>query len=382
MKLTLCGQTALRITRTLRSSQDRGSLAMRCDLTPPDPGPGGRWSTRAIARELEWLGPAAQPSEERRLDVLVPRKEQRLQLKNVHCTFRLCEHPEGSFVRLRDGLCMSSPELLFVEMGRVMSLANHLLLGMELCGRFSRDALDPRNGPICYDVEPATTVERLRAFALQATGIRGAARALQTIDLIAENAWSPMEAAVAAVCVLPVEELGYDLWPIDLNERQHAPGMREVPLAKETRVPDILFRGTSVGLNYDGEDHFGLEAIAQAARELGEDPENAQLAAALERALAESRSRIVDDKRRDRDLAALGLTVFAITREDLSEPGGFDLVARQVIDAIEATSGRDMGLQRTALENPALARARQDLIWSLMPGKRAEEAYRRVLRRL
>ena len=54
------------------------------------------------------------------------------------------------------------------------------------------------------------------------------------------------------------------------------------------------------------------------------------------------REKAVDDVRRNRELAADGLTVFPITKEDLREKGGLDRVMRQVVESIERTSSLDM----------------------------------------
>lgn len=381
MNLTLNSLTALRITRAIRSKQLRCSLSRRCGLLPPDPAPNMRWSRKSLSSGLAFLGSAVEFSENRPLDVLVPKKDQRLQVKGTSSTFRLGTYPTGSFVDLGNGIAMAGPEMLFVELARAMDPAIHLLLGMELCGCFSRDALNPRGGDVAYSIAPATSVKQLRAFAQEASWIRGSEKAFATIDRIVENAWSPMEAILAALIVLPFHELGYDLWPIDLNSRREL-GERLAPLSDvESRVPDVMFRGTDVGLNYDGEDHFRLGDIARAAVAADRDPGNSDLVRELDDALAEARERIVADKRRDRDLLAMNLAVFSVTKEDFLEQGGLDRVIGQAIEALESSGKRVLSLQRIMLRNKALARARQDLIWSLMPCQEAIAARERNLAR-
>ena len=378
MNLTLNSLTALRITRAIRSKQLRCSLSRRCGLLPPDPAPNMRWSRKSLSSGLAFLGSAVEFSENRPLDVLVPKKDQRLQVKGTSSTFRLGTYPTGSFVDLGNGIAMAGPEMLFVELARAMDPAIHLLLGMELCGCFSRDALNPRGGDVAYSIAPATSVKQLRAFAQEASWIRGSEKAFATIDRIVENAWSPMEAIIAALAVLPRTELGYDLWPITLNPRKEL-GERLARLSdKDARVPDIMFTGTSVGLNYDGEDHFRLGEIARAAVALDRDPGNSQRAKELDDALVEARARIVADKRRDRDLMAMGLTVFSVTKEDLEEPGGFDRVMGQVVEAIEREGARNLMWHRAAAAHDLLALPRQDFIWSLMPGPRSAAARERL----
>lgn len=378
MGLTLNALTALRVIRAIRSGAVAGSLQMRCDLIDPDPSPATRWTKRRLASATAFLQTALGDPGKRPLDVLVSSMDKRLQAQCAHSTFRTHDYPPLSFIDLGNGIAASGPELTFVELARIMDPAVHLLLGMELCGRFSRDVTNPRSGEITYGLPPVTSVERLRAFAHQAHWIRGAEQALATIDAIVENAWSPMEALVAALIVLPHSSLGYDLWPITLNPRKALGERLGSTSDAQSRVSDIMFAGTSVGLNYDGEDHFRLQDIADAAMALDQNPQDAMCAKELETALAEARARIVADKRRDRDLMAMGLFVFSITKEDLEEPGGFDRVMLQVIEAIEASGTRNLCEVKRDLERRGLATARQDFIWSLMPGGRAMKARRRL----
>jgi len=231
---------------------------------------------------------------------------------------------------------------------------------------------------VTYGLEPVTTIERLRSFAQQAISIRGARKALKSIDLIVEDAWSPMEALLASLIMLPGEEFGYDLWPITLNPRMEVSEQLKPYAAAASRVPDIRFRGTSVGINYDGEDHFGLRRIAQAAVAAERSPGNAHLAQEVEEAIADARKRIVSDKRRDRDLETMGYVVLPVTKEDFDEQGGIDRVMGQVVEAIEREGRRDLTSQRQLLENESLAIARQLFIWSLMPGGSAANARRRL----
>ena len=348
MQLTLCAQTALRILRDIRCGRTRH--VGRCDLLPPRVRTPGKRTGAAIREGLEALGLDAWPEDEE-LHVLVPSRTERFRAKGVRCSYRMGTIPRNAFLSLGNGVATSGPELLFVEMARVLEPADHLLLGLELCGRFSLPGTD---GPVSYGIPPATSVARLRAFLSKAEELRGAAQARETLGLLSDEAWSPMEAIVVALLVLPFGELGYGLGPVELNARHEASGQ---PTQRASRVPDVLFSGTHVGINYDGRDHFGLEEIARSAREAERTPGDQRLAREAEKALAEARRRIVEDKRRDRDLAAMGLTVVPVTYEDLMERGGLDLVVRQLIELVEREGARDCSIQRHMLESTSLVNA-------------------------
>ena len=57
---------------------------------------------------------------------------------------------------------------------------------------------------------------------------------------------------------------------------------------------------------------------------------------------------------------------------------GYGLSFKQVIEAIERTARRNMAFHRSALDGGLYAQARQDFIWSLMPGPRAGAARERL----
>lgn len=379
MEFALCGLSALSVLRELRR---RGVLdvanAKRVNLSAPILAETGRKSRAAMVRFLEGYPCVAGFSSERPLQIAVPSAKDRPRIKAVSCTVHSGGLPEGAFMGIGDGLTMSSPELLFVELANVMSPEVHLLLGMELCGTFARDPVDPRNGAVAYQVPAVTSVQRLRAFVEACWHVNGLGKARETLEWLVDNAWSPMEAILTALSVLPGAMLGYDLWPVQLNRRIDM----EEGASKQSRVPDLLFCGTEVGMNYDGEDHLPLRDIASAAMRLALSPGSSDKQKELENAIAVARAESVSDKRRDRDLGAAGMTVFAVTKEDLYEERGLDKLMLQVIEAIERGGRRKLTKQRVMLENPLLASLRQEFIWSLLPGKTGMEAGRRLKERL
>ena len=159
----------------------------------------------------------------------------------------------------------------------------------------------------------------------------------------------------------------------DNNPRIAAPERLDGLSQKQTRVPDIMFVGSGVGINYDWGMHYDLRSIAEATTmEPNETDE----------ALAAVRRAIVDDKRRDRDLWLRGLTVLPATSEDLYQPRGPDRLMGQVMEAIERTAGRDLSLQRSVLTRQPFVRERQRLVWSLLPGERGRRISQQLVREL
>lgn len=382
MRITLGKLSALKITRALRG----GSIGMgfprgRCSLLAPDPSPAQRFTKHTI--DLSALGEYGRFSPEQPLDVSVGCPKDRVRTRGVKSTVHTADLPEGSFVPLGNGIAISSPELLFVELGRVLDPPQHVLLGMELCGTFTRDALSPREGPVAYGISPVTSTQRIERFCKEANGLWGAGRALDMLAYVRDNAWSPMEAVVATMLLLPLNEMGYAFEDLTLNPRTFTPEELLGTTSHASRVPDILLPDTNAGLNYDGELHLDLDSIADAAskeaaaNEVWNEENAGESTRSVEDAKRAVREKAIDDLRRNRELAAQGLTVLPVTKEDLYGQQGLDHVVRQLVSVAER-AGMDCGLQRRLLGSPALTNARQKVIWSLLPGPRGR-TYGRLL---
>ena len=376
MQITFNKYTALRIIRAIRSGAASPlpanglSTMPNTKLLPPDPSPRTRWSKTLLG--LSHFGIPDDFSSRSPLDIAVSAPEQRLKTQRAHNTIYAREGgiPNNSFIDLGDGTAISGPELTFVEMASVMDLPQLALLGFELCGAFSRNPINPRNGDVALHVEPATSVAKISAFLNETKWVRGTENARWALDIIADNAWSPMESVIATLACLPVECFGYGIESCILNERAETPGSLREATAKSSRVPDILFSGTRVGINYDGAVHLDLDSVVNAAMEAERHPETAFGQATLEETVRQVRAKAVDDIRRNRELAASGYIVLPVVKEDLYEEGGLDRVMAQVFEALETFGHVDMSTQRRALVPKFIRSRRQRLIWSLIPGSK------------
>ena len=365
MGITYNKITALQIMRSMRSSGV--SAWPRTDLASPALPERHRW-TRAKLNPMRFGGDGATS----KIYVAVPSGDDRLGCSAAVSTVYQTGLPPASMISLPDGNAMSSPELLFVEMGTLMSPLVQVLLGMELCGTFSRNSLDPRRGDITYGIKPATTVENIKRFLDKAVGIWGLEQARRTIKIVRDNAWSPMEAIVAAMAMAPISELGYGMGGVTLNPRIDQDPTLVSTGARQSRVPDMLFDGSNVGINYDGRGHLDLESIAAVASQTArqDDRETDDL---LANTLRTVRAKSIDDLRRDRELAAMSYVVLPATSEDLFGTGALDALMTEVMLTLEHFASADMKKQRLALQNDALRERRQRLLWSLLPWAEAME---------
>lgn len=341
----------------------------RTDILPPSPSPGKRW-TRRLIDNTDFGLPITFAG--KTVNFAVPDKASRIRTRNSTSTVYEKGLPSGAFIKVGCStdectLAISSPELLFVELAKTMHPLEHLMLGHELCGTFSRDADDPYNGPVTYEVQPVTSVERIRRFLSEAKSIRGIDAARTSIKYLNDNAWSPTESLAAALLRLPVDSLGYDFGELELNQRISPSAL--LPGSAHSRVPDIMIAGTPVGVNYDGGAHLDLDSIVSAARAAEANPELQQAQVSLSNAVRSVRAKLVDDIRRNRELAADGLAVFPIVKEDLYPRGGFDKVVAHLALVIEQLTNRDMGKQKKILNMRRLSDARWHMALSLLPGK-------------
>lgn len=383
MKFTLCKKSALAVLRTLRATGSpfekspgytakrsaHETSSTRTDILKPDPYPAKRWTRKLIEKHgLDLPFGFA----EKRLDFAIPDMGSRIRVGNSTYTVYGKGIPGGSFIRTRCStencaLAISSPELLFAELAKEMHPVEHLMLGLELCGSFTRDAEDPYNGSATYGVRPVTSVEKIRRFLDGARNIHGLDAARESIKYLSDNAWSPTESLIAALLRLPMDSLGYAFGELELNPRINPSAL--LPGVADSRVPDIMIAGTPVGVNYDGAVHLDLDSIVNAAREYEANPQLAQAKASLAKAVRDVRAKVVDDIRRNRELAADGLVVFPVVKEDIYVKGGLDQIVAHLVTVIEQLTGRNMDEQKKILCMKRLADARWRMALSVLPGR-------------
>ena len=365
MILPLDGPSALRALRVYRRGGQDLPRA-RIDLPEPDPSPQRRWTEKLVPLDLLAL-PCA-PSAERPLFVLSPTAIGRPQASFISAHV-LGTLPEGSFVDLQNGLVIPCPELLFLRMATHLSPEAHTLLAYELAGTYARDPDDPRLGPAVFGVPPVTSIERIKSYLARYGRRNGSVLCAHNLTSARDNAWSPMEAIIALLALLPPNEQGYGLGQISLNVR-HETSEDLVSLgARASRVPDIEIVGSHVGFNYDGSQHLNLEAILESAR----TGENA------EKIIREVREKSRDDILRNRELMAMGRLILPVTSADLFAPGGLDAVMLEAALAREEIDGISSASIRHLVESKWYSDARQQLIWSLLPWEPGKGHARRLL---
>lgn len=185
-----------------------------------------------------------------------------------------CGFPDRSVVRLSNGLLVCSPELTFVQMGRVLAPIELACFGMALCGIFG---IDYRRSHALHGASassgvleglPArqalTTKVNLRRFVKENGNIAGSKNAWLALRFMLDRSRSPMESITALVLAAPPATGGYGLpspllnCRIDLPSWLHgAMGDRGTRFGGSNPYAEadfkFSFQGRTVLLDYHGE---------------------------------------------------------------------------------------------------------------------------------
>ena len=365
MAVTLSHQSALDVIRTLRCEGASVHDMDTVSLTAPSAWAGKRLGLKNFADETwRWQKPTAGHP----LHILVPNQQSRVRSKNVVAHVAWRNMPVGSVLWLDEHSSVVCPELLFLQMAGSFSLSALVMLGMELCGHFSRRADEPLMGDVVDGIPAVTSVERLESYLAGVKGASGLTQARKALEYVRDHAMSAPEAVLATVLGLPTAEGGYGLGPVSLNDRVELDDSDSLSKVRN-RYPDLMFDFAPVGLNYDGAKHFDITDLMVAAEAFAraDAPERDKAREVLREKLVATRAKVLDDNLRDRQLAAQGRIVFSVTKEDLSDGAHLDGLVRQVLSCAHEVFGVDVDEYLKTLEDTLLTRDRWELLGSLLP---------------
>lgn len=295
MHAYICGRSALEYYRANRVPAD----------TPDNKPEHLRLEDAArTVRDLSYVERAGlrlpDPTPETPLNLLAPSAERRSTVASVHTTVWRKELPAGSLVKGNEYASIASPELLFVQMARELSLPELVELGMELCGtyRLACAQYDTR-----FDLAPLTTVLKLKQFIGRADGIPGVAQAQAALKHIAPNSASPMETVLYLLLCLPRRLGGYAFPQPTLNgEVKIKAAGKRYTLRKSSR-PDLCWKSKKFDLEYQGQTHEEVESRAE-------------------------------DSMRRKALEKMGYTVFELTYKELADADLFRANVRSIANAL------------------------------------------------
>ena len=165
-------------------------------------------------------------------------------------------HPR-SFMRIEDGLYVSTPEMAFCEMASVLSLERLIALGFELCGTYRRASTF---GLARYDATPLTSPGALASFIENSPQFKGVKKARRALPLILAGSASPRESDLAMLLCLPYSLGGYGLPHPTMNA--------EMPLPKNVAATgrsslrcDLYWPAARLDVEYDSAEFHSAERL-------------------------------------------------------------------------------------------------------------------------
>lgn len=367
MAVTLSHQSALDATRLMRAEGSNIHEMNALRLSDPSPWVGKRLDTKNFDSSVWRWG---RPTKTRPLHILVPSRRSRIRGKGIVAHAARRDMPAQSTLWLDDNSSMVCPELLFLQMANSLSLPALVMLGLELCGHFTRQPDDPLMGEVVDGLPAATDADSLANYLDGFKGAKGLSRARNAVAYVRDHAMSAPEAVLATMYELPPEEGGYGLGPVRLNERVQVNDADELT-RNRYRYPDLMLELAPVGLNYDGGKHFDIPNLMALAEALSraEGKEEGEASEALRDELIATRSKVLDDNLRDRQLAAQGRIVFSATKEDLSDGKHLDDLTRQILSCAHNVFGADVDEHLRMLEDTSLEHDRWNVLDSLTPNR-------------
>ena len=184
-------------------------------------------------------------------------------------------------------------------MAHVVSFAELLLLGFELCGTYVPDETDPRG--FRDRKQPLTSTSSLRRFIEKAKGLRGIKESRKAVRFIADNSASPMESIQAVLLCLPCHLGGLGVEQGELNGIVDCTlSGKPFPNGKFYRC-DILWRSHGLAVEYESD-------LCHS------DPDQ-----------------ISKDSKRRTDLTAAGYTVVTVTGKQVFDARELEKVANLLI---------------------------------------------------
>lgn len=229
------------------------------------------------------------------IKLLVSNAGSRRTSRSVECRRCGLQLPRGSFIRLREGLYVTSPELTFARMASRLSEVRLAEIATELCGRYY---LSP--GEVKERSAYLTSVESLRAYLDQLPSVKGGAKARRALRYALDNSASPMEGKTMLQFCMPLRYGAFNL-PFDKMNYDIKAGRNRALSEQDSFSVDLASKAFCTAIEYDGKDSH---------------PDSGK------------------DKRRRNMLRALGWTIFPLEQDVLYSPVVTEKFALQVAKCV------------------------------------------------
>lgn len=234
----LLSHTCAYYTLLQQAASGKGGLvASRVTSTPS-------FDEQAAGQVKEWLPEGVG------LELLVPNSENR-RYGHMKCHVWGDGLPPGSVRKLDNGIYVSSPEFLFLQMATSLPFVRLVQFGYELCALYT---VRLPNVNYLELKEPLTTQARIAGYLGGCSGMYGVKQARKAIPWVLDRSRSPAESDFAISFTLPRLKGGQAIRGLKLN--------KEFPLTKKERRTagkghyevDFCFEGIQDAFEYYGAD--------------------------------------------------------------------------------------------------------------------------------
>lgn len=177
--------------------------------------------------------------------------EYRLKNINLHCSN--INLPYASFLKYAPGICISSPQLLFLQLAQSNDFAKLMKMGLELCGSYSINEYSPdgfisRLTPILDSKKLQTYLKRLQKLHPRYPYIN---KAIEAAYFLANDIASPSEAELYIKLCAPRKYGGYALKGFSANTNIKLSEKAANMYGRSFIKPDLANVKTKIAIEYD-----------------------------------------------------------------------------------------------------------------------------------
>lgn len=187
------------------------------------------------------------------LDLLISNHTGIHSSKQINFKFSGAKFPFGSFVKFKNNIYISSPELLFFQLASVLNETKLFLLGLEFCGKYSISKDSP-NGFVT-NINPLTTPEKinnyLKLLSKENKYLPYMSIAKKVAKELKSNSASPQESRLFIKLCLPRKYGSYGARGFVFNKQIKLSQRSYDILGQTTIKPDLVNGTTKVAIEYD-----------------------------------------------------------------------------------------------------------------------------------
>lgn len=156
--------------------------------------------------------------------------------------------PAGA-VTVRNGMTVSSPEMLFLELAGRLSIHRLILLGLQLCSHHP-----------CKPSDAITTKQKLTAFLAKAAGHSGYRKAVRALKYVENGSASIMESIAYMILCLPHALGGYGLNGAVFNREIKLTAEAQEQLGQNCCFADLYYKKARLAVEYESFAHHNSPA--------------------------------------------------------------------------------------------------------------------------